>query len=271
MKYLTSRIALALIKLLPERRDKRRFLFFTLLASSTSILELGIAKVFSEIILGQDNQFNNFASLLFTFLLLSVVSKLAIYLQRTRRIEVFSDTHINEEGKSKTNTWNITLGIECSNIANPVIQVILIVVFISALSPAFGISTSFMIVLLFAVFSSIFIRQERFQTKMLVAHYRKEQIDATRRISTRIKSGELGALVANLSMISLLFLLVALNYFEWIPTTDTIVSFFAIRLLGTNLSSLSSSLMRFARALVNSSFGTTHLTRNLPDDETLLA
>ena len=142
MKYLTSRIALALIKLLPERRDKRRFLFFTLLASSTSILELGIAKVFSEIILGQDNQFNNFASLLFTFLLLSVVSKLAIYLQRTRRIEVFSDTHINEEGKSKTNTWNITLGIECSNIANHVIQVILIVVFISALSPAFGISTS---------------------------------------------------------------------------------------------------------------------------------
>lgn len=271
MRYLISKISLALSKLLPERSDKRRFVFFTLLASSTSILDLGIAKVFSEIILGRGAQFSDFASLLLAFLLLSITAKLAIYLQKTRRIGVFSDAHIDEEGNSKSNTWNITLGIECSNITNHVTQVILITMFICTLSPAFGLSILFVIAMLFWFFSSIYIRQERFQAKMLVAHYRKEQIDATRRISSRVKSGELGALVANLAMIALLLILVPLHIFQWIPTTDAIVSFFAIRLLGSNLSSLSSSLMRFARALVNSSFRTKDLTRNLPDDETLLA
>jgi hypothetical protein len=88
-------------------------------------------------------------------------------------------------------------------------------------------------------------------------------------VLTRVKSAEIGALSSGIITLATLIVLIFFHHQNLITTADSIVSFFAIRLLGSNLSALSSSLMRYARALVYSSFGMARLTQNSLASETL--
>ena len=271
MKPLVSKLIFILRQLLPDMRDKRRFVLFTTIASSSAVLELGIAKLFSEIVTGEQEQLRNIILLVFVFLSLSVIAKIGVYFQKTRRIEVFSEAQYDQKKTQKGNSWNISLGIESSNVTNHLVQIVMIVLFITSLSPLFGLITSLNVLIIISVLNSLFVKQERFQRKILVASYRKEVIDNGQKISSRVKSGEIGALLANFAMILNLVLLVALHSMDWISTPDTIVCFFAIRLLGTNLSSLSSSLMRFARAMVSSSLRKDLVSTRSSSEGSLLA
>ena len=239
------------------------------MASSISILELGLAKIFSEIILSTNGTGKNLLPLIALFVLLSIIAKLIVFAQKTRRIRLFSEALGNENNAKNSNAWNLTLSLEFSNIFGHLLQISLVSFFVFFLSPKFG-----AIILASSIFS-IFIlsnlsrKQEQHQTKFFKTRYTKYKVSSKTRVLTRVKSAEIGALSTGIISLATLIVLIIFHHQNLLTTADSIVIFFAIRLLGSNLSALSSSLMRYARALVYSSFGMGRLTQNSLASETL--
>lgn len=125
------------------------------------------------------------------------------------------------------------------------------------------------VLFILVVFGTLFTKQEDFQKQAFRAKFIKKKISTESRVFSRVKSGELGALVAGVIAVVLLLLLLIGHELNLISTAGAVISFFAIRLLGTNLNSLSSSIMRYARALVNSSISTLKDAENSSKDERL--
>jgi hypothetical protein len=211
----------------------------------------------------------NLLPLIALFVLLSIIAKLIVFAQKTRRIGLFSEALGNENNAKNSNAWNLTLSLEFSNIFGHLLQISLVSFFVFFLSPKFG-----AIILASSIFS-IFIlsnlsrKQEQHQTKFFKTRYTKYKVSSKTRVLTRVKSAEIGALSTGIISLATLIVLIIFHHQNLVTTADSIVIFFAIRLLGSNLSALSSSLMRYARALVYSSFGMGRLTQNSLASETL--
>ena len=110
----------------------------------------------------------------------------------------------------------------------------------------------------------------RSQREILKAKYKSTSVPVETRLFTRIRSGEMGVLFAGIVSIVLLVMLVLVYSHGLISSANSIITFFGIRLIATNLNSLSSSTMRFARALVNSSVSTVKVTESSSNIENLM-
>ena len=268
MKYLTNSLAVSLRNLFPSRKNKINFLFLTIAASVISILELGIAKIFSEIVITNKTSEGKIAWLIFAFIFLSLSAKGAIFLQRTKRVNIFSEALGEEKGERNKNSWNLSLSMEFSNIISHLFQMLLILLFISFLSLKFGLVILIGIGISLIIFNQLLQSQENFQIKIFKTRFTKYSITSKHRVLARVRSSEIGSLLSGIISLLMIITLIIIHLQGMISTADTIVSFLAIRMLGTNMSSLSSSLMRYARALVYSSFGSAHLTQSSLADET---
>jgi len=269
LNYLIKNLKISLNNLFPRKRDKIRFLILTVVASSISILELGLAKIFSEIILSTNGTDKTFFPLIALFVLLSIIAKLITFAQKTRRIGLFSEALGDENSEKNSNAWNLTLSLEFSNIFGHLLQISLVTFFVFLLSPNFGVIIFASSILSIFILSNLSRKQEAYQTKFFKTRYTKYKVSSKTRVLTRVKSAEIGALSSGIISLATLIVLIYFHHQNLITTADSIVSFFAIRLLGSNLSALSSSLMRYARALVYSSFGMARLTQNSLASETL--
>lgn len=249
--------------------DKSLLALLTLAGVLTSISELGIAKIFTGIVVeGKPATFGPIV-LIILFLVLSLVARLSHYYQRTQRIRIVSKSIYATNFKNKENSWDYSLAIEISNIFSHLLQVCIVIIFLIYISLEVGLVTLFAGIIIIGILGRLFTNQEEFQKNALRSKFLKIVNSTEARVFSRVKSGELGSLIAGLITVALLLFLLIGHASNLISTAGTIVSFFAIRLLGTNFNSLSSSLMRFARALVNSSISTVKDTRNSPRNESL--
>jgi hypothetical protein len=80
----------------------------------------------------------------------------------------------------------------------------------------------------------------------------KEIVTPAERLGTRIQQAEFGTLLASFGVVVLFAILIWLSIEGQISLANTIVFFLGLRLQNTTFSSVSSSLMRFARAKANS-------------------
>jgi hypothetical protein len=80
----------------------------------------------------------------------------------------------------------------------------------------------------------------------------KDPASSADKVRARIKAGELGALLASVGVMILMAILIALTILGEIPAGAALVSFLAVRMIGQMYSGISTGLMRFARARVNS-------------------
>jgi len=90
------------------------------------------------------------------------------------------------------------------------------------------------------------------QRGFVTARKNKIPIANVVRIGTRIKSGETGILLSGIAMIVLLGALIYFSYNGDISKANTVVLFFGLRMQNSNLSNISTGLMRFARARTHS-------------------
>jgi hypothetical protein len=103
-----------------------------------------------------------------------------------------------------------------------------------------------------AVLGRLFSKQIEIQRTFAQAQKDKIKIDNFLRVGSRIKSGEIGVLLSGFAMIFLLGALFYFNYIGEINASNTVVLFFGLRMQTSNLSSISTGLMRFARAKTHS-------------------
>jgi hypothetical protein len=200
-----------------------------------AISELGIAKIFTEVIFSLDGE-GGFPTLLIAlFVCLSVTARIGHYFQRTKRISILDTALKRSKIANLDNSWNLSLSVEIANIMGYVLQILIVVAFLMTLSWSFG---------------------------LLV-------VSSSERILTRVRGGEIGALFSGFIAVASLVALMFFHQTNLISTSNTVLAFFAVRMLFSNLNSLSSALMRHARALVNSSISTVNVTKNSSPDESL--
>jgi hypothetical protein len=71
-------------------------------------------------------------------------------------------------------------------------------------------------------------------------------------LGSRIQQAEFATLMASFGVVILLGVLIWFSLEGWVSLSNAIVLFLALRIQNTTFSSVSSSLMRFARAKANS-------------------
>lgn len=264
MIYLARTLTSSVAGIFAGRRDKFQLAFLTFSASIISISELGIAKIFTEIVVKIDKA-NSFPYHLTTaFITLSVLARISHYFQRTKRVNILDRIIKRSNLKNSENSWNLSLAIEIANILGFLFQILIIQIFLVMLSKKFAALILLSSIMTILVFNYLAKKQEEFQIEVFRSRFNKKVVSSHSKIFERVRGGELGALVSGAIAIISLVLLIWIHQLNWISTSNAIVSFFAVRMLASNLNSLSSSLMRHARAKVNSSISTVNVTNNSP-------
>jgi len=225
LKYLTNSLAVSLKNLFPSRKNKINFLFLTVAASVVSCLELGIAKIFSEIVILNKTGEGKIAWLIFAFIFLTLAAKGTIFLQRTKRVNIFSEALGEEKGERNQNSWNLSLSMEFSNIISHLFQMFLILLFISFLSLKFGLVILLGIGISLIIFNQLLQSQENFQKKIFKTRFTKHSITSKKRVMARVRSSEIGLLLSGIISLLMIITLIIIHLQGMISTAASVWEF----------------------------------------------
>ncbi len=255
MKVILWNLRKSLLELFPTNKFRLILIGLSLLAASISVSELLVAKFFTQIILHED-KLSNRELIIFVifFFLFYGITRAGQYFQRIYRLKVFekafkaSDSEINNFQEN----WRWSLAIELTNILATLTQLGAVILFFIYVNPMFGLLDLVIVLIVLQLIGRIFAKQIKEQRNFANARKKKKRISSADKFRTRIKSGEVGILQSGGAMIILLGLLLYLSYQGEISPANTVVLFFGLRLQNSGLSSMSTSLMRFARARTHS-------------------
>ena len=102
------------------------------------------------------------------------------------------------------------------------------------------------------VFGRLFRKQQIIQRGFVEAKRNKEAVAPADRLGSRIQTAEFGTLLASMLVVLMMGVLIWFSISGLVSLSNTIVFFLGLRLLNPTFSSVSSGLMRFARAKANS-------------------
>ena len=244
-----------MLQLFPNTKYRLILIVLVLTAAFISVSELAVAKLFTQIILHEDELSRNQIILyVLGFFLFFGGTRAGHYFQRIYRVNVFdrafkaSDEQIN---RVKEN-WRWSLAFELTTLLSILMQTGVIIIFFTFLNWKFGLLNIVVVMVIFQILGTIFRKQLKSQRGFVKAKIRKEYIPNSVKIGTRIRSGETGILLSGLAMLILFGALIALSFTGEISPSNTVVVFFGLRMQSSSLSNISSGLMRFARARTHS-------------------
>ena len=109
-----------------------------------------------------------------------------------------------------------------------------------------------LIALVLQLMGVLFKRQLKKQRGFVEKKRAKKTVTPAERLGSRIQQAEFATLMASFGVVVLLGVLIWFSLEGWVSLSNAIVLFLALRIQNTTFSSVSSSLMRFARAKANS-------------------
>ena len=255
MRTILGQLKASTLQLFPNTKYRLILVVLVLTAAFISVSELAVAKLFTQIILHEDELSRNQIILyVLGFFLFFGGTRAGHYFQRIYRVNVFdrafkaSDEQIN---RVKEN-WRWSLAFELTTLLSILMQMGVIIIFFTFLNWKFGLLNIVVVMVIFQILGTIFRKQLKSQRGFVKAKIRKEHIPNSVKIGTRIRSGETGTLLSGLAMLILFGALIALSFTGEISPSNTVVVFFGLRMQSSSLSNISSGLMRFARARTHS-------------------
>jgi len=255
MKVILSHLRKSLLELFPTRRDRLVLIGLILIAALISVSELLVAKLFTQIILHEGEIDKSQLALLMTgFFLFYGLTRIGQFGQRIYRVRLFNRAFKANDLELTTGkeNWRWTQAFEMTNISSVLTQISVVLLFFFYFNWVFAVLDLIIIFIVLAILGRLFSKQIEIQRTFAQAQKDKIKIDNFLRVGSRIKSGEIGVLLAGFAMIILLGALFYLNYIDEINASNTVVLFFGLRMQTSNLSSISTGLMRFARAKTHS-------------------
>jgi hypothetical protein len=255
VRTILGQLKASTLQLFPNTKYRLILVVLVLTAAFISVSELAVAKLFTQIILHEDELSRNQIILyVLGFFLFFGGTRAGHYFQRIYRVNVFdrafkaSEEQIN---RVKEN-WRWSLAFELTTLLSIFMQMGVIIIFFTFLNWKFGLLNIVMVIVIFQILGTIFRKQLKSQRGFVKAKIRKEHIPNSVKIGTRIRSGEIGTLLSGLAMLILFGALIALSFTGEISPSNTVVVFFGLRMQSSSLSNISSGLMRFARARTHS-------------------
>ena len=226
-----------------------------MIAAAIPVTELLVAKLFTDLVVhGQTRPMIEIILSASLFAVLFAGTRAANYAQKTYRVKFFdkafgSDTR---ERSSTKESWEWALGLELVNTLSFLTQAFVIAGFFFALNPGFALLNLLLVVGFLQLLGGLFKRQLRVQRGFVEAKRNKQRVEPAERLGSRIQQAEFATLMASFAIVVLLGVLIWFSLQGWVTLSNTIVFFLGLRIMNTTFSSISSSLMRFARAKANS-------------------
>jgi len=255
MQKIYNEMVSSLIGLFTTAKSRFILLFLILLASIISVSELLVTHFFTRLILERDGVDESKTKyLLVFFFLFLALTRFGHYLQRIYRIKLF-DKSFKSDRKDKSHeeeSWQWALAFELSTILGIVVQLIAIIIFFIYLNVSYGLINFFIVAIVLQLLSYLFSKQIKIQKSFSKASKNNKNVSNSVKVMARIKSGEIGVLIAGASFLLSIGILIYFSFGQSISPAHSIVLFFGLKMQSSSLSMLSTSLMRFARARVNS-------------------
>jgi hypothetical protein len=255
MKSIASQLQSTFLQLFPTRKLRLILTSLVFIAAFVSVSELAVAKLFTSIILNENEiDSRKLVILVVLFFFFFTLTRLGQFFQRIYRLRVFDKAfQVSEEtlSYSKEN-WRWSLAIELSSVLSTITQMTAIMLLFTYLSPLFGLINAAVVLITLTVLGHLFEKQMEAQRGFVKAKKDKKPVANSIRVSTRIRMGETGILIGGASMILLLAALLYLHYIDLIGSGNVVVLFLGLRMQNSNLSGISTGLMRFARARTHS-------------------
>jgi hypothetical protein len=255
MFTIVNQLRLALLELFSTTKYRIILISLVLIAAFISVSELAVAKLFTQIILNEET-LSQTKLILFVaaFFLFFGGTRAGHFLQRIYRVNVFDKAfkESNSEVTGAKDNWRWSLAFELTNLLSTFTQLAVIFIFFTYVNWIFGLINIVILLIIFEVYGRLFRHQIEAQRGFVTARKNKIPVANVVRIGTRIKSGETGILISGLAMMVLLGALIFFSYNGEISPANTVVLFFGLRMQNSNLSNISTGLMRFARARTHS-------------------
>ena len=242
-------------RLLVPAKFRYPLILLVLVAAAIPVTELLVAKLFTDLVVnGAEKGLGEIIVNLVIFGLLFVATRVANYIQKTYRVRFF-DKAFGADKREKTSqgeSWEWAMALELVNVLSFMLQAFVIAAFLFVLNQIMGGITLVIILILLQVMGRIFTFQLKVQRDFVEKRRAKENVSPAERLGSRIKSAEFATLLGSFFIVALMVLLVIFSIDGIVSLSSTIVFFLGLRLMNTTFSSISSALMRFARAKANS-------------------
>lgn len=245
----------AVADLFRTRRDRTIVAGLILFGAIVSAAELLIAHLFSTIILpkaGEVRPMDQTILLALVFLIVFGGLRVVNYAQSVYRVSIFEKAFKHTEMNGTNESWRWATAMELTSLLSLAARIAVISIGLFLLSPLFA------SVNLLVGFGVVLIFGRSLQAQLVTQRTFREQKNSeapptsATKVRARIKAGELGALVASIGVMFEMALLILLAVINQMPPSIALVVFLAIRMIGQMYSGMSTGLMRFARARVNS-------------------
>lgn len=255
MKSILVELTRATKLLIPNNKLRAQLFLLVLIAAAIPVSELLVAKLFADLVIeGASRSIAQNLVSIGIFAGLFVITRVANYLQKTYRVRFF-DKSFDADSRERTlskESWEWALALEMVNVFTFFTQLLVIVVFFFALSPWFALGNLVLIAIVLQIMGSQFKKQLRTQAEFVEKRKNKEKVSPAERLGSRIQSAELATLLSSVAVVIMLAVLVFMSIEGVVTVANAIVLFLGMRLQNTSFASLSSGLMRFARARANS-------------------
>ncbi len=251
MLFLVSLVLKTFRWLFPKGKHRNQAILLAAIATIVPLSQLFVIRIFSHMILhGQSEPLNTAIINFALFFGLFALSHLATYWQKTYRVKVFNEALSSRPGwRSKmTESWDWALTFETNNLLHTFTQVLVLAGFFIYVNWQAGLVNFVLILITMQVIKMMFVKQRIVQEGFALAQKKNQPVSAGTKVSARIKSAELGTLVANGVFVISLGVLLAFSYLGSIAPADAVMLFLGFRMQNSNIGQTSGSLMRFARA-----------------------
>jgi hypothetical protein len=254
--------------LFPKGKHRNRAILLAGIATIVPLSQLFVIRIFSNMILHGNSEPLNMVIINFVlFFGLFALSHLATYWQKTYRVKVFNDALSSREGwRSKmTESWDWALTFETNNLIHTFTQVLVLAGFFIYVNWQAGLVNFILILATMQVIKVMFVKQQVTQEGFALAQKKNQPVSAVTKVGARIKSAELGTLVANGVFVISLAALLSFSYLGNLAAADAVMLFLGFRMQNSNIGQISGSLMRWARAKAMRE--APHKYRNIKADE----
>lgn len=255
MITLVSELRSAMSDLFRTRRDVWVVAGLVFFGAMVSAAELLTAQLFSTIIIPGDGvarSTNDTIWLAVGFLVVFGGLRVLNFGQSLYRVNVFEKAFQGASASRAGESWRWATAMELTSILTMAARILVVSAALLLLSPLFAAANAPIALAVFQVFGMSLRRQLVTQKAFRKQQFSKDPASSADKVRARIKAGELGALIASVGVMILMAILIALTVLGDIPAGAALVSFLAVRMIGQMYSGISTGLMRFARARVNS-------------------
>lgn len=255
MFRLIAEFRAAMAVLFRTRRDKGIVAGLVLFGAMVSAAELLSAQLFSKIILPGGSGVRPMSDTIWLAVFFLVVFgglRVINYAQSLYRVNVFEKAFHGSMTSRAGESWQWATAMELTSILTMSARITVIALGLFLLSPHFAIANLIIAFGIMEVFGVALKRQFATQREFRAKQNTPQAPTNATRVRARIRAGELAALLASIGVMILMVILIVFTIIGWMATGAALVAFLAIRMIGQMYSGISTGLMRFARARVNS-------------------